>query len=286
MSFKIFINTLLKHLGIIFVVSLVLIILVIIGLNSYTQHGEYILVPQLHGLDGDSLVENSDENFLKYSVIDSIYDAENRPGAVSRQNPMVGAKVKKGRKIYLTTVTKGREFIPMPNLVDLTIRRAIDVIYNSRLKVNQLIFIDNFARNAVLSQLIRQDTIAPETPVLIGTAINLVVGNGHNPGGVRPPFLIGKTAEEAREIIYKSSLNFGGADTIFSASKENLRVFKQFPSSFQKESVFLGNEMRITIRSADDFDFDSIVNRPHNVDYEVDQALSDSLSSESDMEEF
>ncbi len=275
-----------KHLGIIFGLTLVLIFVIIKVLDSYTEHGEYILVPQLYGFDGDSLVANSDPQFLQYVLIDSIYDAYVRPGGVSQQHPLVGAKVKKGRKIYLTIVSKGREYVAMPNLVDLSIRRAIDIINQSRLRVNQLIFVDNFARNAVLAQLIRQDTIAPDSLVLIGSPINLVVGNGHNPAGVHIPFLIGKTAEDARETILKSSLNFGGADTLFGRSKENLRVYKQVPSFGKKEGVFLGDEVRISLRSAINFDFDSLVFHLLNDTLKIDTAMSNDLLLNIDLKEF
>lgn len=287
MSFKRFLltKTFYKHLGVILGLSLMLIFVVILSLNSYTGHGDYILIPPLEGLDGDSLVANSDPNFLQYVLADSIYDSKGRPGSVSRQQPLVGAKVKKGRKVYLTIVTKGHEFIPMPNLTDLSVRRAVEIIYESRLRVNQLIFVDNFARNAVLAQLIRQDTIAPDSLVLIGSAINLVVGNGHNPGGVQIPFLIGKTAEEARQIIYKASLNFAGADTLRASSRENLRVYRQYPSYTRNDALFLGDPMRITLRSSNDFDFDSLVFQLLD-DTKVDTLLSDSLLLNIDLKEF
>lgn len=288
MSFGRFIisKTFFKHLGIILGLSVVLLFVVIKGLDLYTENGEYILVPQLHNFDGDSLVANSDPQFLQYVLIDSLYDAKGVPGGVSRQYPSVGAKVKKGRKIYLTVVTKGHEYIPMPNLVDLSIRRAIDVINQSRLKVNQLIFVENFAPNAVLAQLIRQDTISPDSLVLIGTAINLVVGNGHNPRDVHIPFLIGKTAAESRDIILKSSLNYGGADTLWGSPIEDLRVFEQYPLYNQKDNVFLGDEMRISLRSAIDFDFDSLIYHMLNDTISNDTLISDSLLVNLDLKDF
>lgn len=286
MSFKRFIisKTFFINLGIMFVLTLVLIFVVIRGLNNYTGLGDYILVPQLHNFDGDSLVESSDPNFLQYVLIDSIYDAKGRPGGISQQHPRAGAKVKKGRKIYLTIVSKGQEYIPMPNLIDLSIRRAIDVIDQSRLKVNQLIFVENFARNAVLAQLIRQDTIPTDSLILIGSAINLIVGNGYNPAGVHVPFLIGKTAEEAREIILKSSLNFGGADTLWNTPRTNLRVFKQSPNFFQKEGVLLGDEMRISLRSSFGFNFDSLIFNMLNDTSSRSLQLSDSLLFNTDLD--
>jgi len=288
MSFGRFIisKTFFINLGIIFVIIWLLLFAVIKGLDAYTGLGEYILVPQLNGLDADSLVENSDENFLQYVLIDSIYNAKARPGGVSHQHPMAEAKVKKGRKIYLTIVTKGQEYIPMPNLIDFSIRRAIDVIEQSRLRVNQLIFVENFARNAVLAQLIRQDTIPADSMILIGSAINLVIGNGHNPAGVHAPFLIGKTALEAREIILKSSLNFGGVDTLWGSSRKELRVFKQSPDFNQKEALFLGDEVRITLRSAIDINFDSLIFNMLNDTVSKDILMSDSLLSKTEFEEF
>ena len=288
MSFRRFIisKTFFKHLGIIFGFTLVLIFFIAKSLDSYTELGEYILVPPLQAMNGDSLVLNSDKNFLQYVIIDSIFDSKSIPGAVSQQYPTVGAKVKKGRKIYLTIVTKGREYIPMPNLVDLSIRRAIDVISQTRLTVNQLIYVENFARNAVLAQLIRQDTIAADSMVLIGTPINLVVGNGHSSGGVFLPLLIGKTADEAKELILKSSLNFGGADTLFGSSKTDLKVYEQFPAYNSEDAVFLGDPMRISLRSAIGFDFDSLIYHIMNDTLEMDTIMNDDNFLNPDIEQF
>lgn len=280
-------KTFFKNLGIIALTAVVLLFVVIKGLDLYTGRGAYILIPQLDGLNGDSLVKHSDPNFLQYVVIDSVYDAKGKSGAVNRQHPLVGAKVKKGRKVYLTIVAKGREYVPMPNLVDLSIRRAIDLVQQSRLKVNQLIYVDNFARNAVLTQLIRQDTVPPDSLVLIGTPINLVIGNGHNPSGVVPPFLIGKTAADARNIILKSGFNFGGADTVSGSLKEDLRVFEQYPPYNKKEGIFLGDEMRITLLSSIDFDFDSLVFHMLNDTLVTDTLAVDSGSiSNQELQEF
>lgn len=281
----IFSKTFYINLGIILVVSALLLFFVVKGLNSYTGLGDYILVPQLNTYDGDSLVENSDPNFLQYVLIDSIYDAKARPGGVAHQHPRAGAKVKKGRKIYLTIVSKGQEYIPMPNLIDLSIRRAIDVLDQSRLKVNQLIFVENFARNAVLAQMIRQDTIPADSMILIGSAINLIVGNGHNPSGVHVPFLIGKTPSEAREIILKSSLNCGGMDTLYGSPKTDLRVYWQSPN-YDQQNVLLGDEMRLTLRSSIGFDFDSLIFNMLNDTISKNIYFSDSLLLNTVLDEF
>jgi beta-lactam-binding protein with PASTA domain len=287
MSFGRFIisKTFFKHLGIILVLTVILFFAVIKGLDVYTGNGEYILVPQLKSMDGDSLVAHSDPQFLQYILTDSIYNSKARPGGVSIQHPKPGAKVKKGRKVYLTIVTKGHEYIPMPNLVDLSIRRAVDVVRQSRLKVNQLIFVDNFAKNAVLTQLIKQDTIAPDSLILIGTAINLVVGNGHNPADVHPPFLLGKTAEEARDIILKSSLNYGGADTLENSPIEDLKVYDQSPK-YDETGVFLGDAVRISLRSAVNFNFDSLIFNTLNDTITRDSLMNDSLLIDTKLQGF
>ncbi len=247
-----------KHLGILFGSTLVLLFIVFKSLDLYTDQGEFVIVPELHNLNSDSLVMASDEDYLQFIIIDSVFDANAKPGQIIRQHPLSGAKEKKGRKVYFTIVSKGSEYVQMPNLVDLSIRQAIDILKHSRLNVNQLIFVDNFARNAVLAQLIRHDTISPKTQILVGTAINLIIGDGHNPSGVDAPFLIGKTADEALDLILKSSLNFAGADTIFGSTKDNLRVFKQYPT--YRSKLLLGDAVGFSLRSAKDFDMDSLIN--------------------------
>lgn len=265
-------------------VFIVLIFITIKGLDIYTDNGEFIIIPNLESCDSDSLLLLSSADYLQYSVIDSMYADEKIPGTVVMQNPRAGAKVKSGRKVYLSIVAKTPEMVSMPNLIDLTIRRAVDVIQYAHLRVEKIQFTDDIALNAVLTQMYRGDTIRPDSLIPSGSSITLIAGNGFNKTGVNVPFLLGKTPKNAMDLILKSSFNIGDIDTLYENFESQWRVYEQSPyidpsKSFQYP---LGAKIDIKLRSAMGFNFDSLLNY-----YQLPDSLRyDSLITEDILSDF
>ncbi len=247
-----------KHLAIILLLGIVLFFVSIKALDIYTNNGEYIETPILQGADADSLLSTASDDYLIYQVVDSVYDDYALPGTVLMQNPKPGAKVKPGRKIYLTIVAKTSEMVKMPNLVDLTLRRAIEVIELSHLRVEHIDFVNDMALNAVLEQWYQGQKVPHDTLLPKYATIELKVGNGFGKQKAVVPFLIGKSVEAAVAQIMKSSLNVGRIDTLSSDNFEgDLRVYKQTPMSIpeMQYKTSLGDTVNILLRSANGFDF-------------------------------
>ncbi len=247
-----------KHLAIILLLGIVLFFVAIKALDIYTNNGEYIETPILQGADVDSLMGTASDDYLLYEVVDSMYDDYALPGTILMQNPKPGAKVKPGRKIYLTIVAKMSEMVNMPNLIDLTLRRAIEVIELSHLRVAHIDFVPDMALNAVLEQWYKGQKVPNDTLLPKYAAIELKVGNGFGKQGAVVPYLIGKSVDAAVSQIMKSSLNVGRIDTLASDNFEgDLRVYKQTPMSIpnMQHKTFLGDTVNILLRSANGFDF-------------------------------
>lgn len=263
MSFKSFLisKAFFKQIAIIFVVVIIMIFATIKALDIYTNNGDFIIIPNFESCDSDSLLHLSSEEYLQYSVIDSMYANDRLPGTVVIQNPKAGAKVKSGRKVYLSIVAKTPELVKMPNLVDLSIRRAIDVLNYAHLKVDKIEFVNDIALNAVLTQKYLGDTIVQDSLIPSGSSITLVTGNGFNKSGINIPFLIGKTPEKAREIILKSSFNIGKVDTLYENFETQWRVYEQTPTTdpLHPEIYPIGAKIDIKLRSAMGYDFDSVL---------------------------
>lgn len=275
MSFKSFLisKAFFKSLALAIVVMVLMIVLTIKGLDYYTDNGSYILIPRLEHMDSDSLRVLSSTDYLQYEVIDSMYADDYMPGTVVLQNPTPGAKVKKGRKVYLSIVAKTPEMVKMPNLLDLSIRRAIDVVKYAHLKVEKIEFIDDFAMNAVIEQLYQGDTIAPDSLLPSGASITLIAGNGYNKNGVSVPFVIGKSLAEARKVIQKASFNIGRIDTLNENFEDRLLVYQQYPEAdpLHPSKAAMGSEISLKLRSDLNFNFDSIIqyyNSPDSLRYD------------------
>lgn len=286
MSLKSFLisKTFFKHLALLLLCGIVLIFVVIKGLDLYTDNGEVIRIPKFEHMDADSLLVHSDSDYLQFVVIDSMYSNGRFPGTVVLQHPKEGARVKKGRKVYLSIVAKTPEMVHMPNLKDLSIRRAVDVVNYAHLNLKRIEFVDDMALNAVIEQLYNGDTIAPDSLLPSGSQITLLVGNGFNKTGASVPFLLGKTAEEAQELIMKSSFNTGRIDTLAENFDEDWRVYEQNPfvDFYERETYPLGTRISIKLRSSLGFNFDSLVSFYHLSD----SMRSDSLLINEEMTEF
>ncbi|NPD44685.1 MULTISPECIES: PASTA domain-containing protein [unclassified Lentimicrobium] len=262
-----------KSLAIAFVVVVIMMFVTIKGLGYYTDNGSFILVPKLAHRDSDSLRVLSSADYLQYEVIDSMYADDYMPGTVVLQNPTPGAKVKKGRKVYLSIVAKTPELVSMPNLLDLSIRRAIDVVQYAHLKVERIEFADDIALNAVIEQLYKGDTIAPDSLLPSGASITLVVGNGYRKTGATVPFVLGKNLTQARKAILKASFNMGRIDTLQEDYEGRWFVYEQSPFAdpLHPSKAPLGSNISLKLRSSLDYNFDSIIefyNSPDSVRYD------------------
>ncbi len=262
-----------KSLAIAFIVVVIMVFVTIKGLNFYTDNGSYILIPRLEHRDADSLMVLSSTDYLQYVVIDSMYADNYMPGTVVLQNPTPGAKVKTGRKVYLSIVAKTPEMVKMPNLIDLSIRRAIDVVQYAHLEIERVEFANDIALNAVIEQLYKGDTIAPDSLLPSGASIKLVVGNGYRKTGATVPFVLGKNLEQAHKAILKASFNMGRVDTLQEDYEGRWFVYEQIPVAdpLHPTKAPLGSHISLKLRSSLDYDFDSIIefyNSPDSLRYD------------------
>ena len=87
-------------------------------LDSYTRHGEAIVVPDVEGMNQRVAASELDKKSLKSIVIDSSYVKGVAPGAVLDQKPDGGSKVKLGRTVYLTINADSAPKVAVPDIMD------------------------------------------------------------------------------------------------------------------------------------------------------------------------
>jgi beta-lactam-binding protein with PASTA domain len=71
-------------------------------LRWYTDHGEYVSVPDLKGLSVEQAIQALQDRNLNYLIIDSIYDRKAAAGSIYDQSPVFESQVKEGRQVFLT----------------------------------------------------------------------------------------------------------------------------------------------------------------------------------------
>ncbi len=149
-------------------------------LDSYTKHGKYINTPNLIGVSlqqANVIIQNK---HLRYSIIDSIYVPEKKPGIILSQNPEPNTKVKENRNIYLTITSFQPPTIEMPKLVDLSERQAVTVLKGYDLKLGKIIYELSYCNGCVVAQLYKGKKIQPGEKIKKNSVIDIVVGQKEN----------------------------------------------------------------------------------------------------------
>jgi beta-lactam-binding protein with PASTA domain len=158
-------------------IFVIICVIALFVLNSYTRHGTEVMIPDFTGMDSQALL-NNDNEAKDYIIVvaDFIYDRHQTPGTVLKQDPHVGEMIKKGRKVYLTVSSGEPPKVKMPQLQDVSLRQAEIMLKAIGLELGTPIFKPSLYENAVLEQLYKGRAIAPGAEISAGETITLVVG--------------------------------------------------------------------------------------------------------------
>ncbi|MCK4569019.1 MAG: PASTA domain-containing protein [Bacteroidales bacterium] len=246
------------HLGLSIVFTLILFFIVLQFIKIYSNHGDTYVLPDFSGKTLAEIENERYDQLYEFIVIDSIFDTHNPKGSVVIQNPPAGSVVKQYRKVYVTLVAYSTEKVEMPDLIDLSLRQAVNSLRSKGLLVNQLQYVEDFAGNAILEQLFDGEVIEAGTIIEKGSGIDLVVGLGQ--GHYAPiPFLIGLKLTDAIDAINKASFNAGNIYFLDGEDTEHARVYRQNPAWNMDKQLFKGRTLGISLRSDLDFDFDALI---------------------------
>ena len=134
------------------IVMLSFFLLLVLFLRISTKHGEFVIVPDLSGRTIIEFQEELSELNLKYVISDSgNYNPEFKVNSVLDQLPMANAKVKDGRKIYLTLNASDFEMIKIPKITKITVRQARKTIESLGFIFGEIEYVDDIARDEVIS---------------------------------------------------------------------------------------------------------------------------------------
>ena len=150
-----------------------------------TNHGQEYDLPDFTGMDDEQMkMYEKEENIYGYTFVinDSVFVPEKKGGVVLSQDPAAGSKVKKGRKIYLSIVALSMPNVEMPNLVDLSLRQAENMLKSNDLQLGQVIYKASRYPNAVLEQRYKGRVVEAGTLVPYQSKVTLIVGRESSSG--------------------------------------------------------------------------------------------------------
>jgi eukaryotic-like serine/threonine-protein kinase len=164
------------HTGLILMVIFLIVFGVLKYLESYTNHGKYVVVPDFTGKKISELPALVSNGEVTYQIIDSIYDPRQKSGIVLRQNPSAQSKVKHNRTVYLYVTGMVPPQIVMPKLIDRSERQARLILQTYGLKTGAVTEAAADCNGCIVAQSINGLDIEPGSAVQKGSTIDLVVG--------------------------------------------------------------------------------------------------------------
>ena len=87
-------------------------------IDSYTEHGVALVVPDVSGMEEEDAIAKLAQHDFVGVVNDHIYIKGVPPGEIIAQRPAAQAKVKRGRKVYLTVSSGNQPMIAIPDIAD------------------------------------------------------------------------------------------------------------------------------------------------------------------------
>ena len=87
-------------------------------IDSYTEHNIAIKVPNITGMQEQEAIDHLAQHDLEGIASDRVFIKGVPAGEITAQRPAAEAKVKRGRKIYLTVSSGNQPMITIPDVID------------------------------------------------------------------------------------------------------------------------------------------------------------------------
>ena len=114
-----------KNLRLLFINLVAMVAVVVVAvfitfrwMNSYTEHGIAVKVPDITGMQEQEAVAELAKYQLLGVTSDHVFVRGVPAGEVTVQRPAADAKVKRGRKIYLTVSSGNQPMIAIPDIIE------------------------------------------------------------------------------------------------------------------------------------------------------------------------
>lgn len=194
-------------------------------LPMYVNHGSRLSVPAVVGQTFDEARQILESASLTPVQSDSRPDPVYPAGTVVYQNPVAGAIVKEGRRVYLT-LSGGEVLVPVPQLRGRTLRDARFSLERFGLELGSVSYeySETFPDNTIIAQAVAADTRIPK-----GSEVGLTVSRGKLLDSVAVPQVVGKTLGEAERALALAGLRMGNVTYQQSYDLLPNTVVDQFP---------------------------------------------------------
>lgn len=180
-------------------------------LNLLTRHGQVRDVPDLSGMTVEEAKHAGKGSSLRIEINDSLYVPAYPGGVILEQNPVAGAKVKSGRRVFVTINSYRQKMVTIPYVTGFSLRQAKSNLEMAGLGIDKLVYQSDIATNNVLEERYNGKIIHPGSKMQaeMGAGITLVVGLGSDATAQAVPRLAGFSAREAKSRLWEAGFNVG-----------------------------------------------------------------------------
>ena len=213
---------------------IVFVFIVNLLLSLFTRHGQVHEVPDLSGLSVEEAVQAGKGASLRIEINDSLYVPAYPGGIILEQNPSAGAKVKSGRRVFVTINSFRQKMVEIPYVTGYSLRQAKNNLEMAGLGIDKLIYRSDLATNYVLEERYNGKLISSGSKLEaeVGSGVTLVVGKGTDAEPQSVPRLVGFSAREAKSRLWEAGFNVGKIsyeEGVTLLNEKNARVRTQSP---------------------------------------------------------
>ena len=213
---------------------IVFVFIVNLLLSLFTRHGQVHEVPDLSGLSVEEAVQTGKGASLRIEINDSLYVPAYPGGIILEQNPSAGAKVKSGRRVFVTINSFHQKMVEIPYVTGYSLRQAKNNLEMAGLGIDKLIYRSDLATNYVLEERYNGKLISSGSKLEaeVGSGVTLVVGKGTDAEPQSVPRLVGFSAREAKSRLWEAGFNVGKIsyeEGVTLLNEKNARVRTQSP---------------------------------------------------------
>lgn len=226
-------------------------------LDTYTNHGEEVSVPNLVGLSSVEAKLKLEELGLSYEILDSMYRPKQPNGIVIEQmiDPTAVSKVHvKSNRVIGLRLSKNKELTEMPDLLFDEVEFAKGKLTSRGFSCNIEYEPTIEADGSVLEQKFEGLMIDAGTRIPKGSEITLVVGRSEIGVLLELPNLVGMNYLDAMNLL--QTKGFQSFSTICNNCESksdtlNAVVFGQSPEFFENKTLERSKHITILINAGD-----------------------------------
>lgn len=229
---------------------IVLVFVVNIALNAMTRHGQVREVPDFSGMTVAEAENAGSSSRLNIEVNDSLYLPLYEGGVILEQSPSPGAKVKSGRRIFVTINSYNQRKAVIPYVAGYSLRQAKNNLEVAGFQIDKLIYRSDIATNNVLEQMYnsRRITATGSVEAEIGSGVTLVVGLSPEAGLQTVPRVAGFPLREAKSRLWEAGFNIGRIsrdEDVTTLNEREAKVYIQSPGA--GAHVSYGSEVGVSL---------------------------------------